>query len=285
MEREATVGPHLPLSSPATGRTGKLRFPEDTYLIDEARDLIYIPIPKVACTSLKIWFLKTSPDLEIQPDPASWKVNAWLGDEGNRYLLQDLAPLRDGRMFRFAFVRNPWSRLVSTYLNRIVGRGIEHRQLMKKLSRGDWYRFDKRALYYVRKRIRGVGWAERAEVTFREFVTREVAVTPPMEMDPHWRPQYTFLGEHELDFIGRFEQLTEDLEALCGKLGISADLPELNRSQYVDLDDGKQFADCPQAHLRAMPAMPRYRQFYTPDLVDEVARVYAKDLDRFGYRF
>lgn len=281
MGREGRTNRH----SFSHGAKEKLFFPEDTYLIDQSRHLIYIPIPKVACTSLKVWFLKTSPDLDIQPDPASWKVNAWLGNEGNRYLLQDFAPLQDDRMFRFAFVRNPWSRLVSSYLNRIVGRGTEYRRVMKKLSRGGWYRFDRRALYYARKRLRGVGWPERAEVTFREFVMREVAVTSAKEMDPHWRPQCMFLGSHELDFVGRFERLAEDLGVLGQKLGIGTDLPELNRSQYVDRSNGECFADCTQAQLRAMLARPRYQQFYTPDLVDEVARVYANDLDRFGYDF
>jgi len=128
-------------------RTKGLSFPEDTYLIDRSRDLIYIPIPKVASTSLKIWFLHTSPDLAAHPDPAGWKVNAWLGNEGGRYLLKDPAPLRDGRTFRFAFVRNPWSRLVSSYVNRIVGRGAEYRNVMKRLSRGRWFQVHKRIRY------------------------------------------------------------------------------------------------------------------------------------------
>lgn len=263
----------------------RLSFPEDTYLIDETRDLIYIPIPKVACTSLKTWFLTTSPDIDIQPHPESWKVNAWLGNEGKRYLLKDLSPLRDSRKFVFTFVRNPWSRLVSGYLNRIVGRGVEYRNVMKRLSRGSWFRIDKRIRYYARKRIHGVGWPEDAEPSFREFVMREVAAMPVMKMDPHWRPQYTFLAQYEPDFIGRFERLAEDLKVIGKQFGISTGLHERNRSQYIDHDHGGCYADCLQAELRAMPAMPHYRLFYTPDLIDTVAGVYAKDIDRFGYDF
>ncbi len=156
---------------------------------------------------------------------------------------------------------------------------------MKKLSKGRWYRWDKRVAYFVQKRISGQGWTEAAEVTFREFVTREVAVTPEVKMDPHWRPQYTFLGPHRLDFLGRFEHLSEDLEKLTGKIGAGTELPELNRSQYVEQVGDECFADCPPRRLRRMSAMPRYRQFYTTDLVEEVARVYAQDIDRFGYEF
>jgi hypothetical protein len=265
--------------------TTELSFPESTYLIDAARDLIYIPVPKVASTSLKIWFLSTSPDVGVHPDPASWKVNAWLGAEGSRYLLNALAPLRDRRIFKFAFVRNPWSRLVSSYLNRIVDKGVEYRNVMKRLSRGPWFRLDKRMRYYARKWACGVGWPESAEITFREFVVRELCAMPAMDMDPHWRPQYSFLGSHEPDFIGRFERLAEDLAALCDRLGAAPDLPALNRSRYAARHDGGCFADCTQAELRAMKAMPGYRQFYTPELVDMVAKVYAKDIERFGYDF
>lgn len=262
-----------------------LAFPENTYLIDASRALIYIPIPKVACTSLKTWFLQTAPGVGIQPDPTSWKVNAWLGAEGRRYLLDQASPLSDGRHFQFAFVRNPWSRLVSAFLNRIVGRGVEYRNLMTKLSRTSWYRFHRRLPYEVRRRITGVGWPERAEVTFRQFVLREVAVTEPMDMDPHWRPQHTFLGAHRLDFVGRFERLTEDLEILSAKLGIEGSLPERNRSTYAEHTSRECFADCAPSDLRTLSGMPRYDQFYTPDLVDEVARVYARDIERFGYDF
>ena len=254
-------------------------------MIDASRDLIYIPIPKVASTSLKIWFLSTSPDVGEHPDSASWKVNAWLGAEGNRYLLKELAPLHDRQTFKFTFVRNPWSRLVSSFLNRIVDRGVEYRNVMKRLSRGPWFRLDKRVRYYARKWAYGVGWPETAEVTFREFVERELCAMPAMEMDPHWRPQYTFLGPHEPDFIGRFERLAEDLRALCDRLGVTPSLPELNRSQYADRQEGECVADRTQAELRAMKAMPGYRRFYTPELVDIVARVYARDIERFGYDF
>jgi len=270
---------------PSFGPNQELPFPESTYLIDQSRRLIYIPIPKVACTSLKTWFLQTSPTIETRPDPATWKVNLWLGDEGRRYLLSEMASLHGDDNFHFTFVRNPWSRLVSAYLNRIVGRGVEYRKLMTKLSRGPWYRPDKRVLHGVRKRISGVGWAERSEVTFRQFVMREVAVASPVEMDPHWRPQHAFLGLHRLDFIGRSERLAQDLRVLREKLGIREELPERNRSRYLDHDGRECFADCSQARLRDMPAKPGYRQFYTPDLVDEVARVYSEDILRFGYDF
>jgi hypothetical protein len=37
--------------------------------------------------------------------------------------------------------------------------------------------------------------------------------------------------------------------------------------------------------LRKLKAMPTYRQFYTPQLADQVADLYRIDLERFGYQF
>ena len=268
----------------------QLPFPEFTYLFDKSRNLIYIPIPKVACSSLKTWFLMSSPSLDMRPDPLTWKVDAWLGNEGNRYLLKDLAPLDNRSNFCFAFVRNPWSRLVSCYINRILGHRAsepteEYLRVMRKLSRGPWYRVDKRARHHARKRFRGRGWPDRLEITFRQFAERVVAATPPSDMDPHWRPQSAFLGSHDLDFLGRFEHLSQDIGRLSQELGISCTLYELNRSRYLGRESGRCFADCPQADLREMKAMPGYRQFYTRDLVETVANVYARDHDLFGYDF
>ncbi len=277
----AGVGPGA--SPSAASET--LGFPESTYLVDPERSLVYLPIPKVACTSLKTWFVRSSPGARISEDPATFKVNLWLGDEGRRYLLHDAALLEDPEVFRFCFVRNPWSRLVSAYLNRIVGQGVEYKRLMTRLSRGRWYRLDKRAAFALRRRIGGVGWPERAELSFREFVTREVAVTAPSEMDPHWRPQCDFFADYPLDFIGRFERLHADFEALARRLHIADPLPERNRSHYVAHADRTCLAHRAPAELRRLSAMPSYRQFYTTELVETVGRVYAADIERFDYDF
>ena len=71
----------------------------------------------------------------------------------------------------------------------------------------------------------GQGWPELTEVTFREFVEQEVAPAEPMAMDPHWRPQHLFFGGHDLDFLGRFERLQEDVDALRERIGGAAPLP------------------------------------------------------------
>jgi hypothetical protein len=82
----------------------------------------------------------------------------------------------------------------------------------------------------------------------------------------HFRPQYSFLcdgaGRMKMDFVGRFETIEEDCEQLAARLGIALPLQRLNRSRHT-----------------------AYQSAYTPAMRDLVARIYARDIELFGYRF
>lgn len=79
-------------------------------------------------------------------------------------------------------------------------------------------------------------------------------------------PQVVFLrdifGRIDIDFVGRFETLQADFDQVAQRLGVDAQLPHLNQSRAED-----------------------FRSFYSPASRDRVARVYAGDIEAFGYRF
>src|SRR5262245_44041011 len=96
------------------------RWPEAEYYISQQRRLVYCPIPKVACSSLKLWWAEiergtanrfTSVNEYGQPSidhgglNECFKLHHQLPQVG-------WAPLYDEGWFRLVFVRNPWSRLV-----------------------------------------------------------------------------------------------------------------------------------------------------------------------------
>src|SRR5262245_19417577 len=89
--------------------------PEVTVLL-ERYAAIYIEVPKVACTSLKVAFAQLlGIDLDNSggdPHQASFPSTAY-SNYAYGPLFQDL--------FAFAFVRNPWDRLVSCYRDKIAG--------------------------------------------------------------------------------------------------------------------------------------------------------------------
>ena len=83
----------------------------------------------------------------------------------------------------------------------------------------------------------------------------------------HFQPQYTLLvddrGELATDFIGRVETMQQSYDELCARLGIPG--------RALDKVNGSRRGD--------------YRQYYDPNLIDGVARLYARDLQLFGYQF
>ena len=69
-------------------------------------------------------------------------------------------------------------------------------------------------------------------------------------------------GNLLVDFVGKFENLDEDFRSICQKVGISARLPHINKSKRTD-----------------------YRDYYDAETREVTARLYAEDIERFGYTF
>jgi len=91
-----------------------------------------------------------------------------------------------GEYFRFAFVRNPFGRLVSNYLHKIQGKTRE----------------EIRSSY-----IRHLDFHEG--MTFEEFAL-QVCELPDEKCDRHYRSMYTSIDLDNVDFIGRLENMGPD---------------------------------------------------------------------------
>jgi len=116
-------------------------------------------------------------------------------------------PVKFKKYFKFTFVRNPYSRLLSAY------------------------RFLKKGGFCEKDRL----WAEQNLAqynSFRDFVHGWLTEETVMEYN-HFIPQFVFVCdrslEPEVDFIGRFETIDEDFEKICKKLNISRSLKNHNQ--------------------------------------------------------
>lgn len=69
-------------------------------------------------------------------------------------------------------------------------------------------------------------------------------------------------GNLLVDFVGRFENLDTDFQTICKNVGISARLPHINKSDRTG-----------------------YRGYYDAETRELTARLYAEDIERFGYAF
>jgi len=101
--------------------------------------------------------------------------------------------------------------------------------------------------------------------SFDDFVTRWLN-EDNIERHLLTLPQYHFVlnkfGVLGLDFVGRYETLQKDFPYICERLGVVCELPHENKSPRKE-----------------------FRNYYTSQTRDIVARVYAKDIEMFGYDF
>lgn len=98
--------------------------------------------------------------------------------------------LRDPAVFKFTFVRNPYSRVLSAYLDKIV-------------------RCEKRG---------NAGLPAEGDVTLLEFL-EAIRSHNPRKMNRHWRPQSVQVS-FPADFIGKLERFDEDFAFVMRELGI-----------------------------------------------------------------
>lgn len=211
-------------------------------LYSRAGRLIFVHIPKTGGNSVKALLRAHLTDLERigkQHDKAAWhhtRQADW------------------GTCFKFAFVRNPWDRLVSwhSYM-RVRGQPPPwHRRLRGKDRRSQLARY-----------------AWRRGRRFEDFVQycTDVIEDPKAGRRSYAWNQLDYLTDADgrllVDYVGRFERLAQDCAIVAARLGFDAGaLPHANASRH--------------AH---------YSTYYTPALRDVVAERFARDIAAFGYVF
>jgi hypothetical protein len=206
-----------------------------TYLFDMTTGIVvpelemcFVPTPKVANRSMKAAIASViRPGYRGDPHLAGWQT-------------RPVAALRASGYPGFGFVRNPLDRLYSCYAQKIVLYGRLRGMRIEFWRYGDTFHPD---------------------MSFEEFV-RAVAAIPDRIADIHFRSQHCFLyhrGRPVVDFIGRFETLHRDWEALMQRFELPA-LPHENKSPHRS-----------------------YRKAYTPELARLAAGRYERDIRLFGY--
>ena len=267
-------------------------WPESDYLVNVHRKFIYCPVQKVACTSLMRWFLWSHglEDAQID-DPGDLVLHPGLPADGEHqepmrrlsrnYQMarlparQVLAILAEPAFFTFAFVRNPWARLVSAYLNLVTSCSDLSEHVLRDVHK-----------HRGGRAVAEIKPGDPTDVTFREFLGY-LARRNPKRYNRHWKPQHLFFEGNRIDFIGRFETLSDDFEVVRERLKIERKLPHLNSTRYSGGAEPirDNVSDLAPKDLLELPAPPKYPRFFTAQMRDVVARIYAKDIALFGYRF
>lgn len=247
-------------------------------LVNHEYRFIYCAIPKNASSSLmkaivsisnskrKKQLLNSSRDTIRNYVELNYSLASYTYAEASKIINSDY--------FKFVIVRNPWARLVSTYLNLFV-RFHEHGKPTDLVIDSVKY-------------ISGEDVKDRdsINITFEELV-KYLCATEDRYLDQHCIPQYLFLGGIKDYFVARMENLSEDLKQIQKKINISLELPKLNKTEYSSSSNNQQnFAKISASEFRSWKTtLPDYKQFYTPELIDLVSQRYAQDIQIFGYNF
>lgn len=217
---------------------------------------MYMDIPKCGCTTIKYLiqsanfyyknqYVRDFDSALIHYDSPFIRLKDFTTEAQSEILFED-------SFYRFCFVRNPYTRILSCYLTGIVNalprKPSVYNYLMGKSI--DLNSIDKLSSYHI---------------TFGEFLS-VLKTQRPNEMDIHWRPQYDLLASKfiKYDFIGRFENLIDDIELVRKKL-----FPTLATKT-------------PPALWPTNPTS-RFDEFYTDECIQLVSEIYKNDFIEFGY--
>lgn len=172
-----------------------------------------------------------------------------------KYLPQELFD----QYFKFSFVRNPWSRMVSIY--------------------------------------NYLGFSKKTD--FKSFLIDKFRSRIFRENHWFVGPQSDFLYSAEekllVDYVGRFENLQADFSYVCQKIGIPPiQLPHINNTPL----EVKPSGDSLRSKLAGMASsfsntyktknyssFERYQDYYDQESIDCVTQLYRSDIELFGYEF
>jgi hypothetical protein len=215
-------------------------------MINSNHRFIFIRTPKSASTAV-IGSLMGHHKL-----PKKYRLNTrghWDGDP-NHYPLSAVREIVPESIyenyFKFGFTRNPWDKMVSQffYSKKWWGYPVAKRTYKER--------------YHAAKR-------EKLKGELKNF--KSYVLSSDKWGNSRWPSPYLKISDYKMmlgcDFIGRFENLQEDFNLACEKIGIIPEkLRQKNKTKHKP-----------------------YWKYYDDETTARVGELYQEDIKRFGYKF
>ena len=183
------------------------------------------------------------------------------------YLLQLIEEETLKNYYKFAFVRNPWDKTLSSYANHYKQYCTDFADYVNKIKVvvefiNENFTYDIESNFY----------AQYSKITFNALYNKDLdfPFTPwgngAVVADPFFWPQYLYTHSSEgaciLNKVGKFENYEEEATELLQTLGIDASIPKANASTHRP-----------------------YREMYTEKTKDIISNIYARDIEQWDYEF
>jgi len=249
----------------------------DNFIYLEEQNIVFGYVPKVACTNWKVLIRR----LQGHSDYEDKQIAHDRTKSGFRFLDRaseaDNSILMDKNVQKIAFVRNPYSRVLSAYLDKIdrVNKNrntassndyfVTVHSEIRKFSQTTLNRSLKHKLFgrFMHSKEESVDF-----LTFLQWIkanrTRSWAA-----QDEHWTPQSEILRypSVDIDFLGHFENLADDAKVALQMMGADFDFPSQNEIGF-----------------KATGASSQLDQYYDDAHIALVDELYSSDFDAYGYK-
>ncbi|SEP14781.1 sulfotransferase family protein [Aquisalimonas asiatica] len=206
--------------------------------VDRERGFIYFRIPKAANSTICYRLARQkNPDIDNADDAKRSFLR------GSDLTWDEVKHLKD-RFYLFTFVRNPYSRIASAYLDKVERMKPKQQQVLSNLQKGDG-----------------------TPLTFLEFC--RYLDRGGLYDDPHWFPQVDLIPADVdmLDFVGRVESLETDLSKVASTIGQS-DGAGNDTSVWSPHETGADL---------------KVRELYCGETLSIVRKIYSDDFRFFVY--
>jgi hypothetical protein len=214
---------------------------DNRFFVDIENKFIFAEVPKVGISTTKKTLVEA-----ITNSTVDYNVH-----DREKFILKspDFYQLTEeefDRYFKFSFVRDPYTRILSGYIDKVLNNpGIELKQIL---------RFANLPLNH--------------ELTFLEFL-KILEVMDYRQIDSHFRPQHIILciSVVKYDFIGRFEYFEDDLNYVIKKLfNDNINIKTVNH------------------HKTGASNKEQFNKYYNNETIALVQKIYAQDFLYFNYR-
>lgn len=259
-------------------------------IVSKKLKVIYVPVFKVGTTSMmyNIAYLENNPYIMNQelskPGQRDFHLHEMGGPAWQNHTIYTKSTgeirkvFEDPEYLKFGFVRNPYDRVISAYLDKVVQFGPETREYQKQMYGlyGDDFQmreFRNQTKPSFKEYLQGIEKVlKQPRSKSTNFWAKEAFEDNNGRRDLHWRPQVELLHPDliHLDYVGRFEAMDVDRDVVLNWMYQHTDrrIPEHKLKKMHSTD--------PEHKIEIYNELKK-----DIELKELVLRIYQEDFSRF----